>query len=98
MERYWPGVTEADAARLDASLQALEDGPVRYLGSVLMLGDEVMLARFEGGTAAEVEAAARRARTHLRPARTRHISFLKSSHGRWMREPSSALDRTRSLR
>ena len=59
VERYWPGVTEADAARMDAALHTLHGGRVRYLGSVLMLGDEVMLVRFEGGTAAEVEAAAR---------------------------------------
>jgi hypothetical protein len=58
VECFWPGVTELDLGALDrrASASAEEASragqPVRYLGSILMLMDEVVLCRFEGGAAA----------------------------------------------
>ena len=53
-ECFWPGVADADVRALDAraarSAADLTDGgtPVRYLGSLLMREDEVVLCLFEG--------------------------------------------------
>jgi hypothetical protein len=53
-ECFWPGVTEDDLGALDrraATCAAATTGgglPVRYLGSILMRTDEVVLCRFEG--------------------------------------------------
>lgn len=60
-ECFWPDVTEEDVRALEARIAAaLADG-VRYLGSLLIREDEVVLCQFEG-TAAAVLAVARRAR------------------------------------
>jgi hypothetical protein len=54
-ECFWPGVTEVDLGALDrrataSAAEALRAGEhVRYLGSILMRVDEVVLCRFEGG-------------------------------------------------
>jgi hypothetical protein len=54
-ECFWPGVTELDLGALDRrAIASAEDvsrdgEPVRYLGSILMRVDEVVLCRFEGG-------------------------------------------------
>jgi Protein of unknown function (DUF4242) len=61
-ECFWPGVRESDLHALDlralaqaaSSCRAGED--VRYLGSILLRDDEVVLCRFQG-----TEAAVRRA-------------------------------------
>lgn len=52
-ECFWPGVTGADVEALDRRVRAATaaadgDGGVRYLGSLLMLDDEVVLCEFEG--------------------------------------------------
>jgi hypothetical protein len=50
VERYWPGVTGADVTALAGRLRsALQEGRggVRYLGSVLLVGDDVVQCRFE---------------------------------------------------
>ncbi len=53
-ECFWPGVQESDLISLDerasASAAALSDDgvTVRYLGSLVMRQDEVVLCRFEG--------------------------------------------------
>ena len=53
-ECFWPGVHESDLVSLDARVNAsaaeLSAGGdvVRYLGSLLMRKDEVVLCRFEG--------------------------------------------------
>lgn len=53
-ECYWPGVKQSDLAALDRQAEAStaelssQGGPVRYLGSLLMVEDEVVLCRFEG--------------------------------------------------
>ncbi len=57
-ECFWPGVRESDLHALDSRAlaqaaalnQAGED--VRYLGSILLREDEVVLCRFQGGAAA----------------------------------------------
>ncbi len=57
-ECFCPGVTETEVQALDAraSTSALElargGEPVRYLGSILMREDEVVLCQFEGAAAA----------------------------------------------
>jgi hypothetical protein len=57
-ECFWPGVTELDLGALDrratASAEAASRAgePVRYLGSILMRVDEVVLCRFAGDAAA----------------------------------------------
>lgn len=57
-ECFWPGVRESDLHALDARAlahaaalnRAGED--IRYLGSILLRDDEVVLCRFQGGAAA----------------------------------------------
>jgi putative methionine-R-sulfoxide reductase with GAF domain len=57
-ECFWPGVHESDLHALDA--RALERAAVlnragedvRYLGSILLRDDEVVLCRFQGGSEA----------------------------------------------
>jgi hypothetical protein len=65
-ECFWPGVTEPELGALDRRASACAEGasragePVRYLGSILMRVDEVVLCRFEG-TAEAVQRVAERA-------------------------------------
>jgi hypothetical protein len=60
-ECYWPDVREEDVRALDHRIAtALADG-VRYLGSVLIREDEVVLCHFEG-TADAIRRVAERAR------------------------------------
>jgi hypothetical protein len=53
-ECFWPGVRESDLQALDeraiaTAAELARDGEnVRYLGSLLMREDEVVLCRFEG--------------------------------------------------
>jgi hypothetical protein len=62
-ECFWPGVRDSDLHALDvralaqaaASTRAGED--VRYLGSILLRDDEVVLCRFQGAEAAVRRAA-----------------------------------------
>lgn len=65
VECFWPGV-DADAVRsLDARAAATADEltrdgtPVRYLGSLLMRADEVVLCLFEGDERSVRQAAER---------------------------------------
>jgi hypothetical protein len=73
VERYWPGVTEADVRRAAAALSAAGAG-ARYLGSILMPGDEVVLFRFDADSAAQ--ASARSAQAGLRCDRVVPAVFL----------------------
>jgi hypothetical protein len=63
-ECFWPDVNEADLDALDrrVELAATELAPhrVRYLGSILLREDEVVLCQFDG-TAETVRAVAERA-------------------------------------
>lgn len=56
VERYWPGVTEADVRLVGAVLRQVGGPTVTYLGSILIPGDEVVLCRFEAATPAQVKA------------------------------------------
>ena len=66
-ECFWPGVTEQDVGELDVRAHAsVEEAArvgesVRYLGSILMRTDEVVLCRFQGAAAAVRRAAERAA-------------------------------------
>jgi hypothetical protein len=61
-ECYWPGVEDSDLRALDERVKAVlsQDGDaVRYLGSLLMREDEVVLCRFKGSETAIRNAAER---------------------------------------
>jgi len=60
-ECYWPDVADADIAALEARIVASLGDGVRYVGSLLIREDEVVLFQFEG-PADEIRAAAERAR------------------------------------
>jgi hypothetical protein len=47
-ECYWPDVHEEDVRTLDQRISASLADDVRYLGSVLIREDEVVLFHFEG--------------------------------------------------
>ncbi len=60
-ECYWPDVHEDEVRALDLRIAAsLADDDVRYLGSVLIREDEVVLCHFEG-TADAIRRVAERA-------------------------------------
>ena len=64
-ECFWPGVNRAQLEALDRRIDAAiaqlhrRQQPLRYLGSVLMLRDEVVLCQFEGPADVVREAAER---------------------------------------
>jgi hypothetical protein len=64
-ECFWPGVSKAQLGALDSRAElAAATGrgareQVRYRGSMLMPGDEVVFCFFDGPSATAVEAAAR---------------------------------------
>ena len=60
-ECYWPGVHEQDVRALDQRITAALSDDVRYLGSVLIREDEVVLCHFEG-TAEAIRRVAEQAR------------------------------------
>ncbi|HEX5173788.1 MAG TPA: hypothetical protein VFV91_06550 [Gaiellaceae bacterium] len=51
-ECYWPDVREEDVHLLEQRIAASLTDDVRYLGSVLICEDEVVLCHFEGAAAA----------------------------------------------
>ena len=60
-ECYWPDVREEEVRTLDQRIAASLSADVRYLGSVLIREDEVVLCHFEG-TAAAIRRVAEQAR------------------------------------
>jgi hypothetical protein len=60
-ECYWPDVREEEVHALDQRIAASLVDDVRYLGSVLIREDEVLLCHFEG-TADAIRRVAERAR------------------------------------
>ena len=60
-ECYWPDVREEDVRALDRGIASALDDDVRYLGSVLIREDEVVLCHFEG-TADAIRRVAEQAR------------------------------------
>jgi hypothetical protein len=64
VECFWPDVRESELAALDRRVRSVTDdlarrSPVRYLGSILMRQDEVVLYQFEGSAEVVREAAER---------------------------------------
>ncbi len=47
-ECYWPDVREEDVRKLDQRIASSLADDVRYLGSMLIRDDEVVLCHFEG--------------------------------------------------
>jgi hypothetical protein len=84
-ECFWPGVENTDLAALDKRAEAstaeltLEGEHVRYLGSLLIVDDEVVLCRFEGTEAAVHRAADQAAIPYER--------ILKAIGSRWDLDP-----------
>jgi hypothetical protein len=78
VERYWPGVTEADIRLTAAALQAAGGADIRFLGSILMPGDEVVLFRFDAVSARRVAASSEQA--GLRCDRVVPAVFLDAPH------------------
>jgi hypothetical protein len=84
-ECFWPGVQEADLAALDhraeasASELSSQGNDVRYLGSLLMRADEVVLCRFEGS-----EASVRRA---AKQAAVPFERILEAARSPWPSDP-----------
>jgi hypothetical protein len=84
-ECFWPGVTDSDLAALDQRAQAAADEStrqgrhVRYLGSLLMRQDEVVLCRFAGS-----EPAVRRA---AEQAAIPFERILAAEYSPWLTEP-----------
>jgi hypothetical protein len=80
-ECLWPGVRDADLQDLDerarrCAADVSSDGrPVRFLGSTLIIEDEVVLCTFEGSADAVREVAER--------ASIPFDRILESSHGPW---------------
>jgi len=89
-ECFWPGVSQEDLRALDERAEAsaaelTRDGePIRYLGSILMRQDEVVLCLFEGSAAA-VRRAAEQARIPFE-------RILGVAHSPWSPSISVAVD------
>jgi hypothetical protein len=60
-ECLWPGVTQSDVQALDARARATEVGAARYLGSTLVLEDDVVFCYFAAPSPECARAAAERA-------------------------------------
>jgi hypothetical protein len=58
-ECFWPDVRDADVRALDERIAACLVAGVRYLGSILLREDEVVLCQFEGPAAVIREVAER---------------------------------------
>jgi hypothetical protein len=80
-ECFWPGVSEPDLRALDERAEACvrelsRDGEaVRYLGSLLMRADEVVLCRFEGSETA--------VRSTVERAQIPFERILEAAHSPW---------------
>jgi len=80
-ECFWPDVEDADLHALDARVSAVTDElarsgePIRYLGSLLMRADEVVLCRFEGSETAVRNTAER--------AQIPFERILETAHSPW---------------
>lgn len=84
-ECFWPGVTESDLAGLDKRAQAAADessrrgNEVRYLGSLLIRQDEVVLCQFTGSEPAVRQIAEQAAIPFER--------IVSAGHSPWRTEP-----------
>jgi hypothetical protein len=86
-ECFWPGVGQADLAALDLRIeQAVADhatpGVVRYLGSLLLREDEVVLCRFQGSAETVQHIAVRAAVPFARILAVLHSPYIAHEQGR----------------
>ena len=81
-ECYWPDVREDEVRRLDQRIASSLSDDVRYLGSVLIREDEVVLCQFEG-TADAIRLVAERARVPYERLLATTVSLpTETLHGR----------------
>lgn len=87
-ECFWPGVREEDLHELDRRVEACvaesagAQQPVRYLGSMLIVDDEVVLCMFEGSLTAVRQVADR--------AEVPYERILRSTRAPMSRPPTPA--------
>jgi len=86
-ECFWPDVDESDLASLDRRIERAlagltTEGAVRYLGSILLREDEVVLCQFEG-RAESVRDVAERAEIPFE-------RILATAHSPWQLEQNAA--------
>jgi len=75
-ECFWPGVRDADLAALEERAYAAAEGEgIRYLGSILVREDEVVLCLFEGPADAVQRAVASAAIPYERILATTHSNW-----------------------
>lgn len=92
-ECFWPGVSAGELQALDerahvsAAGVSAEGRPVRYLGSLLMREDEVVLCLFAGAHAAVQEAAERAEIPFERILETAHAPWAAHEHPRRLDSP-----------
>lgn len=79
-ECFWPDVRDEDVRALDARIAACLTANVRYLGSILLRDDEVVLCQFEGSAAAVQEVAER--------AEIPFERILATTHSPWPLTPT----------
>ena len=75
-ECYWPDVREEDVHALDRRIAASLDNDVRYLGSVLIREDEVVLCQFEG-SAESIRRVAEQARVPYERLLAANVSLVE---------------------
>lgn len=85
-ECFWPGVGHADLAALDLRIEqaVAEHVPreaIRYLGSLLLREDEVVLCRFQGSAATVQHVAVRAAVPFERILAIAHSPWLAHAQG-----------------
>jgi len=80
-ECYWPDVREEEVRELDQRIAASLTSDVRYLGSVLIRDDEVVLCHFEG-TADAIRRVAERARVPYERLLAATVSMSPPNRGK----------------
>jgi hypothetical protein len=78
-ECYWPDVREEEVRDLDQRIAAALTHDVRYLGSVLLREDEVVLCHFEGSADA-IRRVAERARVPYERLLAATVSVRSDPH------------------
>ena len=80
-ECFWPDVRDEDIRALDARIATYLTADVRYLGSILLRDDEVVLCGFEGPAAVVREVAERAEIPFERILATTYVSSPLSGAG-----------------
>ena len=80
-ECFWPDVRDEDVRALDKRIAACLVADVRYLGSILLREDEVVLCQFEGPAAVVREVAEQAEIPFERILATTYLSLPPSETG-----------------